>query len=297
MDPIDLDAVRAVPGVADAAERHVVDVADSFRLDKPFRLIGYAGDHTRFEAPPLAEGRRVRAPDEVEVGLALADALGLRPGSALAVGLPDGSEARFRVVGVVRALENNGRIAWVRPDRLGDVTPSVVVRLDAGADRAAVVRRLRDIGAGSQRVGGATTRNAAFLGVLAAVLRGVGLTVALVCLYALVQALAITARERRGAVALLRACGGDAGTVALVLLGAAAAVAVPGAVAGVALEVTVLGPLVARLAAGFATLPIAPAAGQVLLVVFGLLALAGVATALVARRVLREPVVLGLREE
>jgi hypothetical protein len=297
MDPVDLGAVRAVPGVAGAGERYVVDAADSFRLDKPFRLIGYRGDHTRFEAPPLAEGRRVRAPDEVEVGQALADALGLRPGATLAVGLPDGTETRFRVVGVVRALENNGRIAWVQPDRLGDVAPSVVVRLDPGADRGAVRRALVDIGAAPQTVGGATTRNASFLGVLAAVLRGVGLTVALVCLYALVQALAVTARERRGAVALLRACGGDAGTVALVLLGAAAAVAIPGALAGVVLEVTVLGPLVARLAAGFATLPIAPAAGQVLLVVCGLLALAGVATAVVARRVLREPVVLGLREE
>jgi putative ABC transport system permease protein len=297
MDPVDLRAVRAVPGVADAGERYVVDAADSFRLDKPFRLIGYRGDHTRFEAPPLAAGRRVRAADEVEVGQALADALGLRPGSTLAVGLPDGDEARFRVVGVVRALENNGRIAWVQPDRLGDVTPSVVVRLDGGADRTAVRRALEAIGAAPQTVGGATTRNASFLGVLAAVLRGVGLTVALVCLYALVQALAVTARERRGAVALLRACGGDSGTVALVLLGAAAAVAIPGAAAGIVLEVTVLGPLVARLAAGFATLPIAPAAGQVLLVVGGLLALAGVATALVARRVLREPVVLGLREE
>jgi ABC-type lipoprotein release transport system permease subunit len=63
------------------------------------------------------------------------------------------------------------------------------------------------------------------------------------------------------------------------------------------LEVVVLGPLVARLAAGFATLPIAPGAGQLILVVAGLLALAALATALVARRVLREPVVLGLREE
>jgi ABC-type lipoprotein release transport system permease subunit len=55
--------------------------------------------------------------------------------------------------------------------------------------------------------------------------------------------------------------------------------------------------VVARLAAGFATLPIAPGAGQVILVVAGLVVLAAVATALVARRVLREPVVLGLREE
>jgi hypothetical protein len=301
IDPSELDAVRAIPGVADAGERYVVDATDSFRLDRPFRLIGYRGDHTRFEAPPLASGHRVRGPHEVEVGLALADALGLRPGSVLAVQLPGGTEARFRVAGVVRALENNGRIAWVQPDALirddPRLTPSTVVRLDGGADRAAVTRAIEDLGGGLSTVGGATTRNAQFLGVLAAVLRGVGLTVALVCLYALVQALAMTARERRGAVALLRACGGDATTVALVLLGAAAAVALPAALVGVALEITVLGPLVARLAASFATLPIAPGAGQVLLVVAGLLALAALATALVARRVLREPVVLGLREE
>jgi ABC-type lipoprotein release transport system permease subunit len=296
-----VEDVRAIPGVADAAPRYAADAADSFRLGEPLRLVGYPGDHTRFEAPPLAEGRRLRGPGELEVGLGLADALGLRPGSTLAVQLAGGSEARFRVSGVVRALENDGRIAWVRPDRLRaadpTLTPSLAVRLDGGADRAAVERALVDLGAPPQRVGGASTRNAQFLGVLAAVLRGVGGAVGLVCLYALVQALAMTARERRGAVALLRACGGDAGTVALVLLGAAAAVAIPGAIAGIALEVTVLGPLVARLAAGFASLPIAPGAGQVALVALGLLALAAAATALVARRVMREPVVLGLREE
>ena len=297
LDRATLDQVRAVPGVADASPRFVTDAADSFRLDKPFRLVAYPGDHTRFEAPPLAEGRRVRGPGEIEVGLGLADALGLRPGSALAAQLPAGDELRFRVVGVVRALENDGRIAWARPDRLGDLSGSVAVRLEAGADRAAVGRRLEAVGAPPTRVGGATTRNAPFLGVLAALLRGVGLAVGLVCLYALVQALAMTARERRGAVALLRACGGDAVTVALVLAGAAAAVALPGALLGVALEAAVLGPLVARLAAGFASLPIAPSPGQVALVVAGLLVLAAAATALVARRVLREPVVLGLREE
>jgi ABC-type lipoprotein release transport system permease subunit len=297
LDPSLADDVRAIPGVADAAPRYVVDAADSFRLDEPFRVVAYPGDHTRFEAPPLAAGRRLRSPDEIEVGVGLADALGLRPGSALAVQLPSGEEVRFRVAGVVRALENNGRIAWTRPDRLTGLEPSLAVRLDGGADRPAVERELEALGAPPQPVGGATTRNAAFLGVLAAVLRGVGLAVGLVCLYALVQALAMTARERRGAVALLRACGGDVRTVAQVLLGAAAAVALPGALLGVALELTVFGPLVARLAAGFAALPIAPTGGQVALVATGLLALAGTATALVARRVLREPVVAGLREE
>jgi hypothetical protein len=312
LPPSSLGAVKAIPGVADAGVRYQLDAADSFRLDKPFRLIAYNGDHTRFEAPPLASGRRLRGPGEIEVGLGLADALGLSPGSPFAVQLPGGREKRFRVAGVVRALENDGRIAWISttalqteaggqtpllPGETRGQTPLVVIRLQSGADRAAVERRLQGLGAVPQAPGGATTRNAGFLGVLAALLRGVGLAVGLVCLYALVQGLATTARERRGAVALLRACGGDASTVATVLLGAAAAVALPGAIAGVALELIVLGPLVARLAAGFASLPIAPGTGQVVLVVTGLLALAALATALVARRVLREPVVLGLREE
>ena len=53
----------------------------------------------------------------------MADALGLRPGSVLAAQIPDGGEVRFRVSGIVRALENDGRIAWVRPDRLLDAAP------------------------------------------------------------------------------------------------------------------------------------------------------------------------------
>jgi ABC-type lipoprotein release transport system permease subunit len=189
----------------------------------------------------------------------------------------------------------------VRPDRLlaaeSGLRPSLAVRLEADADRAAVTAALSDLGAPPQRVGGASTRDARFLGVLAAVLRGVGLAVGLVCLYALVQALAITARERRGAVALLRAVGGDAPTVALVLAGAAVAVALPAALAGIALERVVFGPLVTRLAAGFAALPLSPSAGQIALVLGGMATLATLATALVARRAMRESVVAGLREE
>jgi len=296
-----LPSVRDIPGVEAAGARYAVDAADSFRLGEPLRLVAYPGDHTEFEAPPLAQGRRVRGPGEVEVGVGLADALGLRPGSTLAAQLPSGAEVRFRVAGVVRALENDGRIAWTRPDKLlaGDpaLQPGLVVRLAPGADRAAVTRALAGLGTPPRTASAATTRNGQFLAVLAAVLRGVGLAVGLVCLYALVQALTMTARERRGAVALLRACGGDARTVATVLAGAAAAVALPAALAGVLLEWAVLGPLVARLAAGFASLPLSPAPGHVAIVLLGLLALSAGATALVARRVLREPVVAGLREE
>ncbi len=294
-------SILRVDGVEAAGERFAVSASDAFRLGEPLRLLAYRGDHTEFEAPPLAEGRRVRGPGEAEVGLGLADALGLRPGATLAVQLPDAvADVRFRVVGVVRALENDGRMAYVRADRLLDADPtlpsSVVVRLAPDADEAEVSRALTGIGAPPTSVRGPVTDNGAFLAVLASVLRGVGLAVGLVCLYGLIQSLAVTARERRGAVAVLRATGAGRGEVAVLLAGAAAAVAVPAAVAGVALEVAVFGPLVARMAAGYAQLPLAPAAGQVALVAGGLLVLAALAAALVARRVLREPVVAGLRE-
>jgi ABC-type lipoprotein release transport system permease subunit len=302
VDPLLEPDVAAIPGVADVAPRYEVEVADSFRLGEPLRLVAFPGDHTPFEAPPLAEGRRVRGPGEAEVGLGLADALGLRPGATLAVQLEGAGEVRFRVVGVVRALERDGRIAYVQPDRLLAANPalgggSLAVKLVPGADRAAVEDDLAALGAPPQPVAAATTRNAGFLGVLAAVLRGVGLAIGLVCLYALVQALAMTARERRGAVALLRASGGDARTVGLLLAGAALAVAVPAAVLGLLLEWLLLAPLVARLAAGYAALPLAPSAGQAAIVAAAVLLLAAAATWVVARRAAREPIVRGLREE
>jgi len=212
-----------------------------------------------------------------------------------------GDEIRLRVVGVVRALENQGRVAYTRdtPLRTADpvLQPAIAIRLTPGADPARVAARLRALGAAPTPVRGATTSNAGFLGILAAVLRGVGLAIGLVCLYALIQALAITARERRGAVAVLRAAGADRATVALVLTGAALAIAAPAALAAAVLERVALGPLVASLAAGFASLELAPTLGQVVLVVAGVLALSAVATAVVARRVMREPIVAGLREE
>ena len=58
LDPILEPDVAAIPGVADVAPRYQVEVADSFRLGEPLRLVAFPGDHTAFEAPPLAEGRR-----------------------------------------------------------------------------------------------------------------------------------------------------------------------------------------------------------------------------------------------
>ena len=64
-------------------------------------------------------------------------------------------------------------------------------------------------------------------------LRGLLLTIAavdgLVCLYMLTQALALTAGERRSAIAVLRACGAGARSIRVLLAGAALAVLVPAA--------------------------------------------------------------------
>ncbi|MEA2248269.1 MAG: putative transport system permease protein [Solirubrobacteraceae bacterium] len=293
--------VRAVPGVAAAAPRWVVRGADSFSLGEPVKLLAFEGDHTRFEDPPLAAGRRLRSDGEAEIGVGLAQALGLAPGATLAVQMPSGGEARFRVVGTVRALEDDGRVAYVRPRRVLDAepgaTPEIAVRLRPGADRAAVSARLRDLGAVPAAVGGATTRNGAFLGILATLLRVVAAIDALVCLYALAQALALTARERRPTLALLRATGASARTVGAVLAGAGLAIAVPAAVLAVALEHWALAPLVGELAAGYADLAARPQAGQAALVLAGMIALALAAAAWVARRAVAEPPVAGLREE
>jgi ABC-type lipoprotein release transport system permease subunit len=295
------DAVAAIPGVQAAAPRYSLDAVSASSLGSPLKVIAYPGDHTRFEAPPLASGRRARGPGEAEVGLGLADALGLQPGSTLVIQAGAPREARFRVVGVVRALQDEGRVAYVQPDRLeaagAELSGPIVLRLAAGANRAHVARGLRELGATADPVRGAAGDSSAFLDVLAGLLRVVALTVALVCLHALVSALALTARERRGAVATLRAAGADARALRRLLGGAAGAVVLPALVVAVVLEAVVLSPLVSHLAAGYADLPLGATLRQIAVVGAGLLGLSWIAAWLTGRRLAREPVVAGLRED
>jgi ABC-type lipoprotein release transport system permease subunit len=295
-------AVEAIPGVRAAAVRYSTDAVGASALGTPLKVIAYSTGHGReFEAPPLASGRRARGPAEAEVGQGLADALGLRPGSTLAIQPLAPREVRFRVVGVVRALQDEGRVAFVAPDRLRAAGVALdgpmVLRLTPGADRARIARGLTALGGRADAVRGATGDSGAFLDVLAGLLRVVAISVALVCLHALVSALALTARERRGAVATLRASGADQRALRRLLGGAALAVAVPAAVVAVALEAAVLAPLVARGAAGYADLPLGATLGQVVVVAGGLVVLAWVAAWLTGRRLAREPVVAGLRED
>ncbi len=301
LPPDRLGEVRALGGVAAAAPRYVVQGADSFSLGEPVKLIALPGDHTTFENPPVAEGRRLRGPGEAEIGLGLASALGIAPGGVLAVQLPGGGQARFTVVGTVRALDADGRVAYVQPPRVLAAEPGlqseVVVRLDRGADREAVAAELRGIGATPAAVGGATTRSGVFLDTLAALLRVVAVLNALVCLYALLQALGLVARERRPTLALLRATGATAGTIRLVLLGAALTLALPAALVAVAVEHWVLAPLTGQLAASYADLAGGATGAQAAALVLAFGVLAAAAALRVAARVVREPPIAGLREE
>lgn len=294
-------AVRAIPGVAAAAPRRVAQGSDAFALGQPLRLIAYPGDHTVFEAAPLASGRRAGGPREAEVGQGLAQVLGLRVGGTLAVALESGDELRYRVVGVVRALDNDGRVAYVDERSLLAAglagSPNLAVRLAPGADRAAVGLALRRLGARPRPAGGASTSNARFLGVLADVLRAVAAVTAILCLYALAQALALVARERRSTVAVLRSFGSGGGAVLRVYAGAALIALLPAALAGYAVERILLAPAVARLAASYADLPLAVGAREAAIVGAALLLVGALAAGWMAARTIREPIVVGLREE
>ena len=202
------------------------------------------------------------------------------------------------MVGVVRALDNEGRVAYVRPARLGAALtdrPQIAVRVAPGASRDAVRRRLTQRVSRGPRpavvsvVSGAAGDSVSLLGLLSAVLRVVGGVVALVILYALAQALALTAAERTSSLALLRTLGGSATTTAAVLAGAGAALVLPAAALAIALQELVLGPVVSAMAAGYATLPVRASAGQAAAVTGGLVILAAVAAGWVARRLRRVP--------
>ncbi|HEY0343062.1 MAG TPA: FtsX-like permease family protein [Solirubrobacteraceae bacterium] len=300
-DASDLPAVRAVRGVAGADQRSTIEAADSFALTEPMRVIAYGADHVPFESPPLASGRRLRSAREVEVGTFLADTLGLRPGGQLALQPATGRELRFQVVGIVRALENDGRVVYARsaPFRRDDpgLGGPIAIRLAPGADRAQVARRLAQAGFGGRVAGAATPHDRSFLGVLAAVLRTVAMAIGLVCLAAVAQTLALTTRDRRRALAVLRAAGASRRALSAVLAGAAGALLLPALVIAVALERLVLGPAVARLAADYAVLPLGVGAGEALGVGAGAVLVGAVAVLVVTRSAGREPVAAGLERE
>jgi hypothetical protein len=290
--------VGAVRGVSAAAPRYDVPAVDSFALGETIDVVAYPGDHTVFEAPPLTGGHRLRGSGEAEVGAGLADALGLSPGSTLALALDSGAELRLRVAGVVSSLAHDGRVAYVPAAALLRADPSassqIAVRLAPGANLETVTAALEALGAPPIAASGATARGAPLVATLRTILLAVAIVDGLVCLYALIQACALTVQERRRTIAVLRATGAGPAAVRRLLVGAAAAIVVPSAVLGLLLERVVLGPAMANLAASYATLSLGAGLLEVLVVLVGLGLASAFAVTWVARQAGRESVIAGL---
>jgi ABC-type lipoprotein release transport system permease subunit len=309
VDQTSLARVKSVPGVAAVVPRYEVDAVDSFDLGESFRLIAFPGDISRFESPPLVDGRRVRTATEADVGLGLAQALDLQVGGTLAAQLPSGKEVRFRVVGIVEALRNEGLLAYVQPPRLraamADLTPDFAVKLLPGANLREVRRALSNHGVPSQRTGGISDQTgvagsfgrASFLHVLATLLRSVAVLDGLVCLYALAQMLALIARERRRAVAVIRALGASPVQVLSVFAGAAVLVALLALPVGIAADRFFLGPEVAHLAISYVTLSLRAGLQPIGLVLTGLVVAISASAGWAARSAVADAIVTPLREE
>jgi ABC-type antimicrobial peptide transport system permease subunit len=293
-----LRRARRIPGIAAIAPRYEVEAADSYYLGETIDVIAYPGNHTVFEDPPLVSGHRLRGDGQAEVGVGLADALGLSPGSTLAIALSSGDELRFRVAGLVSSLDHDGRVAYIPARALLAADPSapyqVAVVLRSLADYGLVTAALSKLGAQFAATSGATARGVPLVNTLRTILIAIAVVDGLVCLYALIQASTLTVQERRRTVAVLRACGAGPGAVRRLLLGATAALLVPAAAFGIVLEKYVFGPALSHLAVNYATLVLDPTTAEILVTLAGL-ALAGViATVWVARQASRESVVSGL---
>jgi ABC-type antimicrobial peptide transport system permease subunit len=289
--------VRRIPGVMAVAPRYETEAVDSFSLGETIDVVAYPGEHTIFEAPPLVSGTRLRGAGQAEVGLGLAQALGLSPGSTLAIELSNGRELRLRVAGVVSSLAHDGRVAYVPATALLAADPGagdseqLAVRLRPGANATAVSNAL---GPSATPATGAVGRGVPLVSVLRSILRAVAIVDGLVCLYALIQACALTVHERRRTVSLLRALGAGAPAVRRLLAGAVIALVVPAAVLGIVVERVVLGPALARLAASYVVLPLGASAAEIAAVVAGLAVAGVVAVVWVARQATRESVIAGL---
>jgi ABC-type lipoprotein release transport system permease subunit len=289
--------VARIRGVQAAAPRYESEAADSFSLGETVDVVAYPGDHTVFEAPPIVSGRRLRGPRQAEVGLGLAQALGLDPGSTLALQLQSGRELRLRVAGVVSSLAHDGRVAYIPAGTLLAADPGaadseqLAVRLKPAADAAAVTAAL---GPSATPATGAVGRGVPLVAVLRSILRAVAVVDGLVCLYALIQACALTVSERRRTVSVLRAFGAGTTAVGRLLLGAVVALVAPAALLGIVLERLVLGPALAHLAASYVSLSLGASGGEVALVLAGLVVAGLVAIVWVTRQTTRENVIAGL---
>jgi hypothetical protein len=291
-------SIAALPGVAAAAPRYEVHAVDGYSLGELIDVIAYPGNHVPFEAPPLDAGHRLAGDDQAEVGVGLANALGLAPGSGLLMELPNGTQLSLKVSGTVSSLAYQGLVAYVPASALLAADPSasenIAILLTPKANQNTVISELRAIRVQPNIASGAVARGAPLVAVLKSILIAIAVVDGLVCIYALVQACALTMQERRRTVAVLRATGASAGAIRRLLGGAVLTLIAPAALIGVLVEWLALGPALSRLAASYATLDLNPTLLELAAVLIGL-ALSGIAAVFwVTASAVREPVVKGL---
>ncbi|WP_371103395.1 ABC transporter permease, partial [Streptomyces sp. PU_AKi4] len=174
--------------------------------------IALRGLGTRAEPYPftLAEGRPARGPDEAVAGQGLLDLLHVRVGDWVRMTVGDQPQI-LHIVGRSIEPENAGRVISTSLDTLRandpDLRPALYqLRLDSGADPAAVAERLTAAGRGHLDVH-AVANPADGLSPLRAVVLGLIVVLALIGLIELLTAIGGTVREGERDLLALKAIG------------------------------------------------------------------------------------------
>ena len=208
------------------------------------------------------------------------------------------------VPGLAELMRDEGLIAFVRAPSIPGASADIAIKLAGSADLNDVRNALLRQGVYSEKTGGisdysglGTSGRASFLHVLAALLRSVAVLDGLVCVYALAQILALIARERRRAVAVIRALGASRAQVFAVFAGAALLLAALALPIGIGVERLLLGPAVAHLAISYVTLSLKAGGNAILVVAAGLALAAALAAGWATRSATADVIVAPLRED
>jgi hypothetical protein len=152
-------------------------------------------------------------------------------------------------------------------------------------------------GIAGQSVQSWAARSSGFLGILVALLRTDAAIDAAVCLYAVAQALALTAHERQRALSIVRATGAGRREIAWIFASGAALLVAAALAVGFVAERALIGRGIARLAASYITLSLGVDLATTAWVAVGLAAGAIAVAAGVTRAVTARPVVVGLAQD
>lgn len=146
----DLAAIGRVPGVAEAAGR----IETGVRVPAGDLILLADPGSGPLSTVTVREGRFPAATGEIAVTPRTVERMALRPGSTTTADTGAGEKVTLTVVGVVEPKDDYGFMAYVSVPTVKavsggwDMLDQIDIRLDAGADPAAVSERVRPIVAG-----------------------------------------------------------------------------------------------------------------------------------------------------